>query len=61
MFEKWFKTFRRIFSIRRLGQPDDGALVVEQQQMQEFVELEQVEATGHGGGADFGLGFVKDG
>jgi hypothetical protein len=35
--------------------------VVEQQQMQELVELEQVEATGHGGGADFGLGFVKDG
>ena len=59
MFKKRIKTLRCISSIRFLRELFDNSLVIEKQQMEEFVELEDVQTSKLGGSADFGLSFFN--
>ena len=59
MLKKRIKTLRCISSIRFLRELFDNSLVIEKQQMEEFVELEDVQASKLGGSADFGLSFFN--
>ena len=61
MPKKRIKAFGRILGIGLLGELDDRALVVEQQQVEELVELEDAQPAGHGGGAYFGWSLVHYG
>ena len=59
MLKKRIKTLRCISGIRLLRELFDNSLVIVKQQMEEFVELENIQASKLGGSADFGLSFFN--